>query len=70
MERRKLKTKKEVTGALASHTANMARLTRDPAMMRMMAHDLGWTEDYLKGYNEGVKFAYGWFLGDSHGQGK
>jgi len=58
-----MKSKKEISGALVSHTSNMARLIRDPAMLKMMAHDLGWTEDYLKGYNDGVKFAYEWVLG-------
>jgi hypothetical protein len=59
----RMKSRVEINGAFVSYTANMARLVRDPAMAMMIAHDLGWSEEYLKGYNEGVKFVYEWVLG-------
>jgi hypothetical protein len=58
-----MKSKQEIIGALACHNSSMARLSSDPALVKIIAHNLGWSEEYTKGYNEGVKFVYEWVLG-------
>ena len=57
-----MKTKEEVEQALASHSFKMSLVLAQPNELLKLCKKLGWTEEYLKGYAEGVKFAYEWML--------
>lgn len=56
-----MKTRVEVEGALASHQVTR-KLLLDKTNLERQSKQLGWKEDYLLGYVEGVEFAYKWFL--------
>jgi hypothetical protein len=57
-----MKSEERIRGALAGHTFNIAKLLAQPAELKKAAKKLGRTEEYLKGYIEGVRFAYSWVL--------
>ena len=59
-----MKKESEVRKASASHSFNMAKLLAQPTELKKAADKLGWTEEYLKGYAEGVQWAYKWILED------
>jgi hypothetical protein len=59
----RLKSEKEVRGALESHKTNMQKCESVPSFLKEIAKDLGWSRQYTKGYMEGVKWAYEWMLG-------
>jgi hypothetical protein len=56
-----MKSENQIRGALVDHFLNIRRL-KNPEILKKYAEDLGWTEEYLKGYMEGVTFAYEWML--------
>ena len=56
-----MKTDQEVKAALEYHVT-LAKFSKRK-QLETIAIQLGWTVDYLKGYREGVKWAYEWFLG-------
>ena len=58
-----LKKKYQISEALASHVLNMKSRTEEQT--KLVAAELGWTIEYLKGYCEGVKWAYEWILKDA-----
>ena len=60
----KMKTEEEIRGVLASHSYNVSMLLAQPMELAKVAKSLGWTEERLKGYQEGVQYAYKWALGE------
>lgn len=57
-----MKTENEVRSVLVSHRNNTFSLRSRPSLLKKHAKTLGWSEEYLKGYQDGVEWAYIWFL--------
>ena len=57
-----MKSNEEVRNALEGHQIVRRVLRASPEKLKQKAHELGWSEEYLRGYQDGVEFAYDWFL--------
>lgn len=57
-----MRSEQEIQDALASHSLNLLSLVGSKAFLKKVARDLGWTEERVKGYTEGVIWAYTWIL--------
>jgi len=55
-----MKTETQIKHALDYHSKNMLSLTDE--QKKNLAMRLGWSLEYLKGYAEGVEWAYKWML--------
>lgn len=55
-----MRTEEMIKGALENHSKNMLA---DEKTRERIAKELGWSLEHLKGFAEGVKWAYEWVLG-------
>lgn len=59
-----MKTEREITEVLLDHEKKTRILLEDWIMLEAHAKELRWSIDRVKGYMEGVAFAYRWCLED------
>ena len=62
-EKKMIKTEERVRSAMLSHGAMLRAIKSDEKILKETAKRMGWSEERVIGYMEGINWAYEWFLG-------